>query len=244
MTAKFKWTEQATEALLTGVEGVEVVSAEQVAALSESLGTSARSVAAKLRKMGVTVAKASDAAATTLWTEELVADLVDVLETNSGKYTYAELATLFADGAFSAKALQGKILSLELYGHVRKADKKVTPRTFSETEENAIVANAASGAFIEDIAESLGREVASIRGKLLSLYREGRITTMPLQKNHVASAKVDVLEGVDVAGKTVAELAELTGKTERGIKSMLSRRGLVAVDYNGADKRAKNASKE
>ena len=241
MTTKFKWTEEVTETLLNSVEGIEVVSAEKVAEVAEALGTTPRSVAAKLRKMGVTVAKASDTVATTLWTEDLVATLVDVLESNSGKYTYAELATLFADGAFSAKALQGKILSLELYGHVRKADKKVAPRTFSEAEEAAIVGHAASGAFIEDIAEGLGREVNSIRGKLLSLYREGRITSMPAQKNHVASAKVDLFEGVDVASKTVAELAELTGKTERGIKSMLSRRKLTAADYAG---RAKNASKE
>ncbi|WPJ68388.1 putative transcription factor D5 [Salmonella phage STP-SP2] len=38
---------------------------------------------------------------------------------------------------------------------------------------------------------------------------------------------------------TVAEIAEKTGKSERGVKSMLSRRGLVAKDYDGAAKRAK-----
>lgn len=243
MTTKFKWTEEVTETLLNSVEGIDVVSADKVAELAETLGTSTRSVAAKLRKLGVVVAKAGDTS-TSAWTEDLVATLVDALESNSGKYTYAELATLFADGTFSAKALQGKILSLELYHHVRKADKKVAARSFSEVEEENIVTQANSGAFIEDIAAALGRGVPSIRGKLLSLYREGRITNMPLQSTHVATSKVDVFEGVDVASLTVAELAELTGKTDRGIKSMLSRRGINAADYNGADKRAKNASKE
>jgi hypothetical protein len=37
---------------------------------------------------------------------------------------------------------------------------------------------------------------------------------------------------------SVAELVEATGKGERSVKSMLTRRGLAATDYDGAAKKA------
>ena len=37
---------------------------------------------------------------------------------------------------------------------------------------------------------------------------------------------------------TVAQLVEATGKGERSVKSMLTRSGLSAVDYDGAAKKA------
>ena len=44
---------------------------------------------------------------------------------------------------------------------------------------------------------------------------------------------------------TVADLvAATTDKTERGIKSTLSRRGLTCADYDGASKRAKLDAKD
>ena len=40
---------------------------------------------------------------------------------------------------------------------------------------------------------------------------------------------------------TVEEIADEIGKTERGVKTMLTRRGLVAADYDGAAKKEKAA---
>ncbi|WP_046969793.1 hypothetical protein, partial [Luteibacter rhizovicinus] len=73
----------------------------------------------------------------------------------------------------------------------------------------------------------------------LSLLREGRIAAMPVQETSSAKTREDLLEGLDLVNMTVAEIAEKTSKSERGVKSMLSRRGLVAKDYDGAAKRAK-----
>ena len=44
---------------------------------------------------------------------------------------------------------------------------------------------------------------------------------------------------LNIADMTVAEIAEATGKSERGVKSMLSRRGISAKDHDGVAKRAK-----
>ena len=63
----------------------------------------------------------------------------------------------------------------------------------------------------------------------------------PAQRDHVESTRTDVLADVDVANLTAKELAEKTGKTERGIKQMLTRRGLDCADHKGAAKAAKNA---
>ena len=40
---------------------------------------------------------------------------------------------------------------------------------------------------------------------------------------------------------TVEAIAETIGKTARGVKTMLTRRGLVASDYDGAAKKEKAA---
>ena len=45
----------------------------------------------------------------------------------------------------------------------------------------------------------------------------------------------------DISGMTVEAIAEAIGKTARGVKTMLTRRGLSAADYDGAAKAAKAA---
>ena len=41
----------------------------------------------------------------------------------------------------------------------------------------------------------------------------------------------------DIAGMTVEEIADEIGKTVRGVKTMLTRRGLQCANYNGAAKK-------
>jgi hypothetical protein len=97
-----------------------------------------------------------------------------------------------------------------------------------------------SGAFVEAIAEALDRSVNSVRGKALSLLRSGDIQAIPRQENTKGSTNVDPLADVDVAAMTVEAIAESIGKTARGVKTMLTRRGLTAADYDGAAKAAKS----
>jgi hypothetical protein len=47
------------------------------------------------------------------------------------------------------------------------------------------------------------------------------------------------LAGIAVDGMTVDAIAESIGKTARGVKTMLTRRGLTAADYDGAAKKEK-----
>ena len=42
---------------------------------------------------------------------------------------------------------------------------------------------------------------------------------------------------------TVAQIAEAADKTERGVKTILTRRGITVVDYDGAAKKAKAEAK-
>jgi len=95
------------------------------------------------------------------------------------------------------------------------------------------------GAFVEAIAEAMGRSVNSVRGKALSLLRSGDIQAIPRQENTKGASNVDPLADLDVSGMTVEAIAEAIGKTARGVKTMLTRRGLTASDYDGAAKAAK-----
>ena len=74
----------------------------------------------------------------------------------------------------------------------------------------------------------------------MSLLRSGDIQAIPRQETTKGSTNVDPLEGVDVASMTVEAIAEAIGKTARGVKTMLTRRGLTAADYDGASKAAKS----
>jgi len=235
-----KWTEERTDELASFVGDESPVSQATVAEAAERLETSTRSVSSKLRKMGFDVELAS-ASASRSFSEDQEATLRAFVEANSGEYTYAQIAEHFEDGAFSAKSIQGKILSMELTDHVKPAPKVETVRTYSEAEEAQFISMVQDGAFVEAIAEALGRSVNSVRGKALSLLRSGHIDAIPRQETTKGAAKQDPLADLAVADMTVEAIAEAIGKTARGVKTMLTRRGLAAADYDGAAKQAKAA---
>ena len=240
MTTLPKWNDDRTAQLEAGVNKDEVVSKATVAELAEKLETSTRSVASKLRKLGYEVEKAGDAPKA--FSDEEAEDLTDFVTNNAGAFTYAEIADQFAGGKFSAKAIQGKILSLELTDSVKATPKPEVQKTYSESEEAAVIAGVKAGKFVEDIAAELGKEVASVRGKALSLLRAGHIDAMPKQRE-VKGQAPDAFEALgDVSGLTVAEIAEKLGKTERGTRTLLTRRGVTAKDYDGAAKAQKKAA--
>ena len=230
-----KWTDERTQQLVDFV-GEGPVSQVVVAEAAENLETSSRSVSSKLRKMGFDVELAS-AAASKSFTEDQEATLSNFVTDNSGVYTYAEIASNFEGGAFSAKSIQGKILSMELTEHVKPAPKVESVRTYTPEEENTFISMVNDGAFVEAIAESLGKSVNSIRGKALSLLRSGDINAIPKQEHTKGSSNRDVLADLDIADMSVEDIANEIGKSVRGVKTMLTRRGLQCSDYNGAAKK-------
>jgi hypothetical protein len=236
-----KWTEERTAQLTEFVGDESPVSQATVAEAAVDLETSTRSISSKLRKMGFDVELAS-AGAVRAFSDSQEATLAAFVSDNSGDYTYAEIAGHFEDGAFSAKSIQGKILSMELTSHVKPAPKVEAVRTYSPSEEVTFVSMVQDGAFVEAIAAELGRTVNSIRGKALSLLRSGDIDAIPRQETTKGASKEDPLASIeDIGGMTVEAIAESIGKTARGVKTMLTRRGLTAADYDGAAKSAKAA---
>lgn len=235
-----KWTDERTAALTDFVGNESPISYATVVEAADQLETSPRSVASKLRKMGHEV-ESSASVTTRAFTDAQENTLRSFVTDNAGQYTYGQIAEAFEDGEFSSKQIQGKLLSMQLTEHVKPTPKVEAVRTFSPDEEAEFVKHATAGAFLEDIAEALGRSVNQIRGKALSLLRQGSIDAIPAQKESKASAKVDPLEGVDVSAMSVEEIAEQIGKTARGVKTMLTRRGLTASNYDGAAKAAKAA---
>ena len=131
---------------------------------------------------------------------------------------------------------------MELTSHVKPAPKVEAVRTYSEDEEVTFIDMVNDGAYVEAIAEALGREVNSVRGKALSLLRSGHIAAIPRQEHPKGTTKEDPLADLgDLSSMTVEEIAEAIGKTARGVKTMLTRRGLVAEDYDGAARKEKAA---
>lgn len=238
MSALPKWTDERTEELVNFVGDETPVTRSTVEEAAERLETSSRSISSKLRKMGYEVERSTEGSVRA-FSERQEATLRAFVQDNSGKFTYAEIADAFEGGAYSAKSIQGKILSMELTSHIKPTPKAETVKTYTEAEEARFVKLAADGAFLEDIAEALNREVNSVRGKALSLLRAGTIEAIPSLRDRKVASRNDVLEGLDVPNMTVVEIAEAIQKTPRGVKTMLTRRGLAASDYDGAAKREK-----
>jgi hypothetical protein len=237
-----KWTDERTTQLVDFVGSETPISQATVANAATDLETSTRSVSSKLRKMGHDVELASSVSNRTFSTEQ-EATLSNFVSDNSGAYTYADIASSFEDGQFSAKSIQGKILSMELTGHVKPAEKPESVRTYSPEEEATFTTMVNGGSFVEEIAEALGKSVNSIRGKALSLLRSGDINAIPKQKETKGGSKADPLAEVsDIDNMSVEAIADEIGKTVRGVKTMLTRRGLTCADYDGAARKEKASS--
>lgn len=233
-----KWNDERVATLEEVVSGETPVSRATVELAAEKLETSTRSVASKLRKLGHEVEKASEAPKA--FSDEATEALRTFVEENAGKFTYAEIAENFP-GDYTPRAIQGKILSMELTGSIKETPKPESTKTYTDAEEAQILELIEGGAYVEEIAEALGKSVKSIRGKALSMHRAGVITSVPKQKN-VKGPAADPLSNLNVSDLTVDEIAEKIGKTPRGVKTMLTRRELSAKDYDGAEKAAKKAA--
>jgi hypothetical protein len=243
-TVSKKWNDEAVAKLIALIGNESPVSVSTVESAAESLEFSIRSVAAKLRQLGHEVASMAKEK-TSAFNENETAELAAFVEANSGTYTYKEIAEKFAGGKFNAKQIQGKVLSLELTSHVKPAEKVEVARTYTEAEEAKFIDLANKGAFIEDIAEALNKSIASVRGKALSLTRQDKLSEIPKQRDSHAKEVVDPVEalGNSISDMTVAEIAKAVDKTERGIKTLLTRRGIKVADYDGAAKKEKAAAK-
>ena len=82
---------------------------------------------------------------------------------------------------------------MELTSHVKPAETPASVRTYSPEEEATFTSMVNDGAFVEEIADALGKTVNSIRGKALSLLRSGDIGAIPRQKVTKGSSKADPL---------------------------------------------------
>jgi hypothetical protein len=239
-----KWSDEAVDQLMNIVGNKSPISVEAVERAAEMLGFTTRSVASKLRQLDREVASLAQAKVSAFTPEE-GADLTEFVNANAGNLTYKQIAENFADAKFTAKQIQGKLLALELTGSVKPAEKVEIARTYSDSEEAKFIKMAESGSFIEDIANALNKTVASVRGKALSLTRKGQISKIPAQRESHAKESVDPVTalGAAIATMTVAEIAASVDKTERGLRTLLTRRGIKVADYDGAAKKAKAEAK-
>lgn len=239
-----KWSDEAVDQLMSIVGNASPVSVEAVERAAETLGFTTRSVASKLRQLDREVASLAKEK-TSAFTADEGADLADFVNANAGNLTYKQIAENFAGGKFTAKQIQGKLLALELTGSVKPAEKVEIARTYSDAEEAKFIKMAESGSFIEDIATALNKTVASVRGKALSLTRKGQISKIPAQRESHAKESIDPVTalGDKISTMTVAEIAAAVDKTERGLRTLLTRRGIKVADYDGAAKKAKAEAK-
>lgn len=222
--SKFEYTDEMV-ARMQEVAKSEITE-EAIEALMAEFDFPRRSVTAKLRKLGFDVPKKPGAAP--IFSADETEALAEFLDSNSGEHTAEEIAAHFSEAwgrEVTARQINGKALSMEKTGDIKPAEKKVAPRTYTEAEEATIAKLVADGKFLEDVAEAVGRPVNSIRGKLLSMG-------LKAPQRDKKATKADPYEGIeDMLDKSVEEIANAFDKTVRGVKTVLTRRGLSCADY-------------
>jgi hypothetical protein len=219
--SKFEYTDDMVDAMHSAA--ANGVTEDIIESLMADFDFPRRSVTAKLRKLGYDVPKKPGAAP--VFSAEETEALSAFLQENSGNLTAEEISQHFADGKFTARQINGKALSLEMTSHVKPAEKKVTPRTYSEEDESIISEMVESGAYLEEIADKIGRTANSIRGKLLSMG-------LKAPQRDKKTSKSDPYEGIeDMLDQSVEDIASHFDKTVRGVKTVLTRRGLACADY-------------
>jgi len=219
--SKFEYTDEMVTRMNDVCAGG--VTEDVIESLCDEFEFPRRSVTAKLRKLGYDVPKKPGAAP--VFTADETDALAAYLEASSGSKTAEEIAADFMEGKFTARQINGKALSLEMTSHIKPAEKKVTPKTYSAEEEAKIAAMVEDGAFLEDIADAVGKTANSVRGKLLSMG-------LKAPQRDKKGAKADPYEGIeDMLDQTVEQIAENFDKTVRGVKTVLTRRGLSCADY-------------
>ncbi len=219
--SKFEYTDDMVDAMHTAA--ASGVTEDIIESLMADFDFPRRSVTAKLRKLGYDVPKKPGAAP--VFSAEETDALSSFLQENSGNLTAEEISQQFADGKFTARQINGKALSLEMTSHVKPAEKKVTPRTYSEDDEAIISDMVDNGAYLEEIADKIGRTPNSIRGKLLSMG-------LKAPQRDKKTSKSDPYEGIeDMLDQSVEDIASHFDKTVRGVKTVLTRRGLACADY-------------
>lgn len=250
MTDKIKipaWDETRTSQLIDMVaDEVQPISQDVVAEAAKALGTTNRSIASKLRNMEYTVESSAVGAKAKSYSDEEEAELRAFVEDNAGEYTYTEISEQVLGGSRTSKQIQGKILSMDLFGSVKKTEKPETVSKYTDAETDTIITMVNEGKWLEEIADALNRKVNSIRGKCLSLLQKEAIVALPKQRDHKEGANTeDALTALgDISDWTVADLANEIIKTERGVRTMLTKRGINVSDYKGADRHAKNVKKK
>lgn len=207
------------------------VTEEVIQALESETGFPRRSITAKLRSLDFSVPTKKEEP---VFSKEETEALRSFLETNNGNLTAAEVASQFMGGKFTDRQIRGKALALELTDNLKKTPPKEKVKSYSADEEALITKLTGEGKFLEEIAAALNKPLNSVRGKLLSMDLKAP------QKNKKAPAVGGSYPGLEeIAGDmTVAELVahynegnEGAPKTERGVKTALSRRGVDAKDY-------------
>lgn len=245
MTEKLKsgkWDKEAEAKLMEIVGEQRPIPNKKVFKAAEALERTTRSVASKLRSMKQEVEPVQAPKAPSTFTEAETRDLEAFMKGNKGSFTYEEVANRLWDGKFNKRQIQGKLLSMELTGFVKPTPKQEAVRTYTEKQEKTVIKMANDGASVEAIAEAVGKSINSVRGKALSLLREKLIEAVPQQTKSYAKEKVDPFDALGeeaISEMTVAELAETTDRTERGVKTILTRRGINCADYKGQVKREK-----
>lgn len=217
-----KYTDEMDSTIVAAVtEANGLATKEVIADLSDELDVPARSLAYRMRNvLELDVESTTKAPSFTADETETFLELAD------GTKTAEEIAVVMDK---TPAQVRGKNLACKTtLAPSEKAEPKA--KVYSDAEEVRIEALVEDGKFLEEIAAAMGREVNSIRGKLLSMKLKAP------QRDHVAvktavytdEIVADLVTRV-AAGETLDQIVEATGLNVRGLKSKLGKMAKVGT---------------
>lgn len=156
------------------------------------------------------------------WTEELVQALQNKVQ-GKESVTADEVTAFATEMELSYKEIAGKLRSMG----VAVEKKAVKAKAYTEQEERKLQKLVQSGAFIEDIAATLGRTVPQIRGKLLSMKLKAPQKNKKEQVKVYSEEVIAKIKEMDKQGRPQEEIADALGLNLAGLKSQMTKLGLT-----------------
>ena len=192
-----------------------------------------RSIAGKLRHMKADLEKKSVAGK--VYSDSDEAKIAEMCADLDNLPWQEDIAEALGRGC---KSIGGKLVSMNIYG-VKKRDKvkNETVKMFTPEDEAIIIdlVNADGDTFIEDIAEALGKEVSKVRGKLAGMRVKGVLTRNKVAKKgkvYTDELLAEIKGMLDVQA-TLQEIAAKFSLNEKGLHSILAKKGLIAKSVKG-----------
>jgi DNA-binding CsgD family transcriptional regulator len=170
------------------------------------------------------------------WLEETEKALVDAVSAFNGEIPYTECERIASELGKPTASVTAKLRALDY--KVGKKEATKSESSYSDEDVATIKAMAEAGSYLEEIADTLGRDPKSVKGKLLSMrLKVTQRDVKPAKPKAYTEAEEAIITEMHAAGATKIAIAERLNRTIQQVSGKLLSMKLFGLE-SGVDKSA------